>query len=245
MTDPHRRGSGQDEPYQYGYPGYTDPAYANPEPNPTRKLPPYEYAYDPYTTGAYGQPYQAPPDEPPPGPPSRRWLWVLATVSVVTVLGLIIAVVVIDSSSQQTVVAPAPSVQPSETASPTTTSRTPTTTSRPRTTVAPIPPSQSETTTPGAPDPSNPPGETQTVVYDVGGDGRAISITYVDTGGVLQTEFNVMLPWSRQVELTDADAMASINIVNFGREITCTITVAGDEVESQTGAGLTFCGALG
>ena len=37
-------------------------------------------------------------------------------------------------------------------------------------------------------------GETETVDYNVDGTGRAISITYVDTGGVLQTEFNVMLP---------------------------------------------------
>ena len=41
----------------------------------------------------------------------------------------------------------------------------------------------------------------QTVVYNVTGDGRAISITYVDTGGMMQTEFNVVLPWSKEVSL--------------------------------------------
>ena len=39
------------------------------------------------------------------------------------------------------------------------------------------------------------------MIYEVTGDGRAINITYVDTGSVLQTEFNVMLPWSKEVEL--------------------------------------------
>lgn len=257
MTDPQRGGSGQDERYQYGYSGNSDPAFANQPPyTPTQKLPPYEYGNDaytdpyasPYSTGSYSQPYGTAPEEPPPpSPPTRRWLWILAIISVLTVLGLIIAVVVIDSTSQQTVVAPAPSVRPTEPSSPTTTTRTPTTTSRPRTTAAPPPASTSpsESETPGAPAPTDPTGETETVVYDVGGTGRAISITYVDTGGILQTEFNVMLPWSRQVELVDADRTASVNIVNFGREVTCTITVGDDEVESETSAGFTFCGAFG
>ena len=42
---------------------------------------------------------------------------------------------------------------------------------------------------------------TDTVVYTVSGTGRALNITYVDTGGLLQTEFNVMLPWSKEVLL--------------------------------------------
>ena len=90
------------------------------------------------------------------------------------------------------------------------------------------------------------PGETQTVVYTVSGRGRAISITYVDTGGVLQTEFNVLLPWSRQVELASpADSSASVNIINFGRQLTCSISIAGEVVVNRTGAGLTVCGAPG
>ena len=63
------------------------------------------------------------------------------------------------------------------------------------------------------------------MTYDVTGDGRAINITYVDTGGVLQTEFNVMLPWSKEVELPEpAEQSASVTIINVGREVTCTIT---------------------
>lgn len=241
MTDPYR-GPGQGEPYPYGTPGYQDPAYGNQVPysqpypqsyNPTQQLPPY----DPYGTGTYGQ--QFPPDDPPPNPPSRKWLWVLATLSLLTVLGLVIAVVVIDSSSQQTVVAPPPTLQTSQPPIPTTT-RTPTTTSRPTTT----------TPRPTAPTPSvpvvppTPSGPAQTVVYDVTGTGRAISITYVDADGILQTEFNVMLPWTKSVELSDPDSMASVNIINFGREISCSITVGDAQVESNTGAGLTICGAL-
>ena len=100
--------------------------------------------------------------------------------------------------------------------------------------------------TPSAPDRPTAPGETETVVYDVDGTGRAISITYVDTGGVLQTEFNVMLPWSKEVELDKpANTSASVNIINVGRELTCSITVGGNVVEHHTGSGLTICGALG
>jgi hypothetical protein len=244
MTDPYR-GQPQGEPYPYGVPGYSDPAYGNQVPysqpyqqpygpNPTQQLPPY----DPYGTGTYHQPF--PPDEPPPNPPSRKWLWVLATVSLLTVLGLIIAVVIIDSSSQQTVVAPPPTMQPAEPSAPTTTTRTPTTTPRP---TAPAP--RTTATVPSTPVvPPVPSGPAQTVVYDVTGTGRAISITYVDADGILQTEFNVMLPWSKSVELSDPNSMASVNIINFGREISCSITVGGAQVESNTGAGLTICGAL-
>jgi hypothetical protein len=212
-------------------------------PNPTQQLPAYEYGYDPYGTGSYSYGPPPQPDEPPPPPtppPSRKWLWVLATLSVLTVLGLVIAVVIIDSSSQQTVVAPRPGLQSSEPSSPTTTRTPATTPSRPRTTTPrPTP------TTPSVPViPTAPSGPSQTVVYEVGGTGRAISITYVDAGGILQTEFNVTLPWSKEVELADADTMASVNIINFGREVTCTITVAGEQVESNTSAGLTICGAL-
>ena len=90
------------------------------------------------------------------------------------------------------------------------------------------------------------PGATQTVVYDVEGDGKAINITYVDTGGVLQTEFNVTLPWSKEVQLDQpAKSSASVSIINVGREVNCSITVDGDVVQQRTGAGLTICTATG
>jgi hypothetical protein len=85
---------------------------------------------------------------------------------------------------------------------------------------------------------------TETVVYNVTGQGRAISIAYVDNGGVLQTEFNVALPWSKEVNLSSlGDQKANITIVNIGHDVTCSVTVAGVEVRQHTGMGLTVCDA--
>jgi hypothetical protein len=93
---------------------------------------------------------------------------------------------------------------------------------------------------------STAPGATETVVYDVTGEGRAINITYVDNGGLLQTEFNVLLPWSKEVQLPEpANASASISIINVGRDVNCSISVNGVMVEQRTGAGLTICTATG
>jgi hypothetical protein len=251
MTDsPRRDGADPTQPLGPSYPGYTDPAYANQapygptyQPPPTEQLPAYSpYGYDPYATGQYGAQY--PPGEPsqqppgPEGPNSPRWLWLVAGVSVLAVVGLVIALVIVNSSRQETVVAPLPSLpEPSFTSpTPTTTSRTPTIP------VLPLP--TLPTTAP--PTRSTVPGATETVVYDVSGDGRAINITYVDTGGVLQTEFNVMLPWSKEVELAQpAEDSASVSIINVGREVTCSITVNGAPVQQRTGAGLTICSATG
>jgi hypothetical protein len=254
MTDSSRRQEpGPVESTPYGYPGAADPAYASQPPwggsrpaqgvpAPTQQLPVYsnpDYGYG-YDTGFSGPPHPpggVPPEPPPPeDPPSRRWLWVLATGSVLTVLALVIAVLIINSTQEQVVVAPPLIPTEPDFSTP---SRAPTTTRTPTTTARPLPPlpTTTEPTTPG---------ETQTVIYQVAGRGRAISITYVDTGGVLQTEFNVLLPWSKQVELAaPANSSASVNIINFGRELTCSITIAGDVVVNRTGAGLTVCGALG
>ena len=265
MTDsPHRRGSGwgDHDPYaQPGQQGYSDPAYANQAPygpsypagppDPTRQLPAYGqdgYGYD--TSGGwtgYGPGYGGPhapngSDQGPPPGPSRRWLWILAGIAVLTVLALLVALVVVNMGGQSTVVAP-PTSEPTFT-QPSTTSPPRPTTTRPRpssTPSQPLPfPLPSDPTAP-----STPSGPTQPVTYDVEGTGRAISITYADTGGILQTEFNVMLPWTKDVELADADTSASLTIINFGPEVTCSITVAGTQVEKQTMSGLTFCGASG
>jgi hypothetical protein len=250
MTDSPRRDG--PKPFGSSYPGYTDPAYANQAPYsptyqapaapaPTERLPAYSpYGYDPYATGQYAQQY--PPGEPPEppspdGPKSPRWLWIVAAIAVLTVIGLVVALVIVNSSKQDTVVAPLPSLS-----GPTSTRPTPATTPRPAIPVFPLP------TLPGTPSTTSPstPGTTQTVVYDVSGGGRAINITYVDTGGVLQTEFNVMLPWSKQVELAQpAKDSASVSIINVGREVSCSITVDGVQVQQRTGAGLTICTAVG
>jgi hypothetical protein len=251
MTNtPRGDGSEPAQPWGPGYPTYSDPAYAGqtgygptyqaPQaPDPTRQLPPYSpYGYDPYATGQYVPPYpQGEPPEGPPSPKSPRWLWVVAAVAVLLVIGLVIALVIANSSKQETVVAPPPVPEPSST-----TTRTPTTTPslRPLPPIVPVP-------TPSTTRPSQPatPGQTETVVYEVAGTGRAINITYVDAGNVLQTEFNVVLPWRKEVELPSPAAdSASVTIINVGRQVTCSVTISGVQVEANTGNGLTICTAL-
>jgi hypothetical protein len=251
MTDsPRRDGTEPTQPLGNSYPAYTDPAYAGQSPYgptyqapavpaPTEQLPQYSpYGYDPYATGQYGGQYPpgGPPQEPPPPEPRKSpgWLWVVAALAVLTVVGLVIALVIVNSSRQQTVVAPLPSMpQPSFT--------TPKPTTTPR---IPIPIIPAPTTTP--PSGSATPGVTEPVVYEVTGDGRAINITYVDTGSLLQTEFNVVLPWRKEVDLPKpARDSASLTIINVGRDVTCTVTINGVQVRQRTGSGLTICSASG
>jgi hypothetical protein len=252
MTNtPRGDGPEQAQPLGPSYPTYSDPAYAgqtgyNPiyqppqAPDATRQLPPYSpYGYDPYATAQYGPPY--PQSEPPGGPPpprSPRWLWAVAAIAVLLVVGLVIALVVANSSKQETVVAPPPMPSPSST-----TARTPTTTPTP--TLRPLPPIVPVPTPSTPPSQSATPGQTETVVYEVNGTGRAINITYVDAGNVLQTEFNVVLPWRKEVELpSPARDSASVTIINVGRQVTCAVTISGVQVEANTGNGLTICTAL-
>jgi hypothetical protein len=245
MTEsPRRDGTEPTQPLGNSYSGYTDPAYASQAPygpayqapaahNPTERLP--AYGYDPYATGQYGQ---GEPPQPPDGPKAPRWLWLVAAIAVLLVLGLVIALVIINSSRQDSVVAPLPSLpEPSlTTRPPTTTSRTPT---------VPVVPAPTQPTRP-SPTTSAPSGATEPVVYEVSGDGRAINITYVDTGGVLQTEFNVVLPWSKEVQLAKpASDSASVSIINVGREVSCSISVNGAQIQQRTGAGLTICTGTG
>lgn len=255
MTDsPRRDGSGQTESFGNGSPvDYPDPAYSNQPPyqgsypavphaappagpsvpNPTQQLPPYPpYGYDPGATGQYGAgspPAGAPTPPEPDNHEPRLWLWILAAVAVLVVLGLVIALVITNGSSQETVVAPPVTPQPGFTTSPT----APTTTTRaPR----PIPPPTATSPT------ETSPGPTETVTYEVTGEGRAINITYLDTGNMLQTEFNVPLPWSKQVELAaPATETASVSVVNFGPDVACTVSVNGMQTQHRTGSGITIC----
>lgn len=246
MTDSPRRGG--PDPNEPTYPGYSDPAYASqaygptypaaPTQRPTEQLP--QYSPYGYGTGQHG--YEYPPAEPPEpdGPKLPRWLWVLAALVVLLVIGLVIALVITNSSRQDTVFAPGPSATEPSYPIPT----PPTTTRRAPTTVLPPLPSPAPTTGPTttAPRGTAAPGATETVVYEVAGSGRAINITYIDTGGVLQTEFNVLLPWSKQVELpSPATSSASVSIINVGRDVTCTVTVDGAQIQQRTGSGLTIC----
>ncbi|WP_441957021.1 MmpS family transport accessory protein [Mycolicibacterium houstonense] len=249
MTDsPRRDGSEPTQSFGSGYPvDYPDPAYANqppyqggypvlpPAPNPTQQLPTYPpYGYDPNATGQYGAGSPPPGGPVPPEPDNREprlWLWILAGVAILAVLGMVIALVIANGSRQETVVAPQPvTPEPGFTTSPT----PPTTTSRsPRPIPVPIPAPPTATTAPGP---------TETVTYEVTGEGRAINITYLDTGNMFQTEFNVALPWSKQVELAQpATETASVSVVNFGPEVACTVTVNGVQTQHRTGSGITIC----
>lgn len=206
------------------------------EANPTQQVPPY-WQQDQLPPNDV--PGGGPPSEPPPGPKSPRWLWVAAGAAVLLVVSLVIALVIANGSGQeQTVVAPLPAMPgPSSTPSTTTTRTTP------PTSAAPTP-----STTSSSKEPTETTGTAamQTVIYTVDGEGRAISVTYMDTGNVIQTEFNVALPWSKEVNLsTSSIHPANVTIVNIGHNVTCSITVAGVQVRQRTGVGLTICDASG
>ncbi len=223
----------------YGGPGYSGQGYGTPMAQPTEQLP------------AYWQPgsgYRPPP--PPESPKSPRWLWIAAAAAVLLVAALVLALVIVSNSTRDaTTVAPA---TPSSAASqPTTPPRVPATRApSPSATTRPAPttigPGTTAPTTPVGPDQTTGPAATDTVVYTVHGEGRAINITYVDTGGVMQTEFNVALPWSKEVSLSaPAKSSASVAVVNVGRDVTCSVSVNGSQVRQRTGRGLTICSGLG
>ena len=239
----------------YGFPPNTDPAYSGqywgpaaygpgygaPMTQPTEQLPPVWQA---------GPGYPAAPPPPPQPPKSPRWLWIAAAAAVLLVAGLVLALVIVSSNSRaSTVVAPPqstsstaarpPSGTTTRTPLPTTASRAPLpippTSARPTESFEPSEPSDSEAPTPA-------PAGAESVVYSVSGEGRAINITYVDTGGVMQTEFNVALPWSKEVSLSaPARNSASVAVVNVGRDVTCSVSVNGAQVRQRTGRGLTIC----
>jgi hypothetical protein len=233
QTRTARQGADPTQQSRQPYPQYVDPAYSgqsfyppargySPNPNDTDatdKLPQY---------WLHGQP---PPDQPRPEPtPGRpkapRWLWIVAAAAVLLVVALVSALVIANGTARkQTAVPPLPEMPNSSTPS--------------------TAPSPSATTPEPSSTESSPPADAtamQTVVYDVSGEGRAISITYVDNDGMMETEFNVGLPWSKQVSLpASSSAKANVTIVNIGHDVTCTVTVDGVEVNQRTGAGLTVC----
>ena len=210
-------------PPQYYSGASSDPNSAN----PTDTLPPY-WLQGQQTPG------QSPHDPDPNKPKAPRWLWIAAVAAVVLVAGLVIALVIANGAAhKQTAVPALPSTPNSQAPIP----------------VVPRSPSHTAQAPEPAPtEPSQPsdPGAMQTVVYNVSGDGRAISITYVDTDGTMQTEFNVGLPWTKEVTLPDSGSkMPNVTIVNIGHDVTCTVTVDGVEVTNRTGAGLTICNGNG
>jgi hypothetical protein len=213
------------DPAYSGQSSYSPPYYTGSSPNananhPTDKIPQYWLDGQP--------PPDQPPGEPTPGrPKAPRWLWIAAAAAVLLVSALIIALVLANGTAgkQNAVPAlPSPSTPPSSnpaSASPSASASAPTST---------------ESSEPGNA------SAMQTVVYNVTGEGRAISITYVDDDGMMQTEFNVGLPWSKEISLpASGNAKANITIINIGHDVTCSLTVDGVEVNEHTGVGLTVC----
>lgn len=202
--------------------------------NPTRPLPPY-WQQDLHSSGQPPAPGAPPPPSGGSKPP--RWLWIVAGAAVLLVVALVTALVLVNNAIKtQTAVPPLPAMpEPSSTPSPSTrTSQTPT--------LAPLPP----TGGPLTPTQTTGPAAMQDVSYTVNGDGRAISIMYIDSGDVVETEFNVALPWSKQVSLSrSAVHPANITIVNIGHNVSCSVTIDGIQVSRRVGVGLTICDARG
>jgi cytoskeletal protein RodZ len=164
-------------------------------------------------------------------------LWIAAAAAVLLVTALVIALVLANGTAKkQTAVPPLPAMPSTQNPAPTT-STSPSTSSSPSATTSSEPSSTESTPPTNA-------GAMATVVYNVTGEGRAISITYVDNEGMVQTEFNVALPWSREVSLAKSgNQKANITIINIGHNVTCSVSVDGVQVRQRTGAGLTVCAA--
>ncbi|MEE6179970.1 MmpS family transport accessory protein [Mycobacterium sp. 050134] len=264
MNDPRRperlslplAGSEPSGPQGPWYPPIADPAYADQAPyaptyssyytpqwtpgaNDTKQLPAYWQQQDAPPPGAPTPDGPAP--APPGGPKPPRWLWIVAGVGLFLVVALVIALVLAnDAIKKQTAVPPLPPM-------PEPTSEFP----APPPSIRTTPPSRTHLPTPTpsespTPSQSTVPGAMQDVVYTVNGDGRAISIMYIGTGDVVQTEFNVALPWSKEVSLSkSAIHPANVTIVNFGHNVTCSVTIGGVQVSQRVGVGLTICDARG
>ncbi len=237
-TDPAYSGYSGQYPGQYWGTNSYGPGYGTPMSQPTEQLPYWQ-------TGAI-PPIPPPPPQPPKSP---RWPWFAAGALILLVCGLVLALVIVSSSSKEdTVVAPPQSTRTSAPPRPATPSSPPRIPSRTTPMPAPVPipttsaePPESEAPT-DSEAPAPVPAGSETVMYNVIGEGRAINITYVDTGGIMQTEFNVALPWSKEVSLpAPAKNSASVAVLNVGRDVTCTVTVAGAQIRQHTGRGLTIC----
>ena len=219
------------DPAYSGQPSYPPPYHPGPShdpnsANPTDRLPQYWLQGQP--------PPEVPQDLEPNKPKPPRWLWIAAAGAVVLVTALLIALVIANGTARKQTAVPA---LPSTPSSP-----------RPIPVVPHSPSHSARAPEPATTEPSQPadPSTMQTVVYNVSGDGRAISITYVDNDGMMQTEFNVALPWSKEVSLPESGSRTpNVTIVNIGHDVSCSVTVDGVEINQRSGAGLTICNGNG
>jgi hypothetical protein len=222
-------------PYAPTYGGYTPQWAPNlNETSQTRRLPPY-WQQDQPPPG--GQPPGQPTPPAPERPRSPRWLWVAAGAAVLLCVAMVVALVLANGAIKtQTAVPPLPAMPSPIPTVPHPPTRPPIRTPAP--TAAPP--------TIGGPTEPTTPGGLQSVVYNVAGEGRAISIVYIDTGDVIGTEFNVALPWSKEVSLSpSAVHPASVTVVNIGHNVTCSLSVGGVQMRQRVGVGLTVCDTRG
>jgi hypothetical protein len=236
------QGTDQTQRIHQPHPRYNDPAYSgqssypppyypgsSPDPNsanPTDKLPQYWLQGQP-------PPDQTTPESTPRRPKAPRWLWIAAGAAVVLVTALVIALVIANGTAGRQTAVPALPAMPS--------SQNPV----PTKSTSPSPSAGASGPTTETSQPADA-SAMQTVSYNVSGEGRAISITYVDNDGMMQTEFNVALPWSKDVSLPSSGSRTpNVTIVNIGHDVTCSVTVDGVEINQRTGAGLTVCNGSG
>lgn len=211
-----------------------DPAYASQafeypalggtsQPHPTAVLP-QQY-------GSYGPP---PQDPEPPRRSNTFWLWVVGIGALVVIIALIITLFVLiqrEDDRQPTVVA-TPSTRTQPTPAPT----MPSLPSIPSFTIPPIP--------------VNPPNNgsqaaTESVVYEVGGTGYAFNITYFDATGSLQTEFNVKLPWRKEIKMSAQQVETAMVIgSDLSHEVSCTLMINGTK-KSTTSGKMATCSSVG
>ncbi|MBA0048695.1 MmpS family transport accessory protein [Mycobacterium sp. NPDC050853] len=210
-------------------PAYASQAYEYPALSSTAQ--PNQTAVLPQQYGSYGPP---PQDPEPPRRSNTFWLWVVGLGALVVIIALIITLFVLiqrEDDRQPTVVA-TPSTRTQTTTAPT----MPHIPSIPSFTIPPIP--------------VNPPTQgsqaaTETVVYEVGGTGYAFNITYIDTTGSLQTEFNVKLPWRKEVKLSPQQLETAMVIgSDFSHEVSCSLVINGTQ-KSTTSGKMATCSSAG
>lgn len=212
-----------------------DPAYASQAfeyPALSSTAQPNQTAVLPQQYGSYGPP---PQDPPPPRRSNTFWLWVVGIGALVVIIALIATLVVLIQRQDE---------QPPPTVIATPSTRTSTTTAPSVPSLPPIP----SFTIP--PIPVNPPTQgsqaaTETVVYEVSGRGPALNITYFDASGSLQMEFNVKLPWRKEVKLNSEQLTNAVVIAaDFSHDVSCTLLVNGAQ-KSTTSGKMATCSGMG
>ena len=174
-----------------------------------------------------GEPPQPPPPE---GPKSPRWLWIVAAVAVLAVVGLVIALVIVNSSRQQTRRRPAAVADRAELHH----ADTPTTTSR--TTTIPVAPA-ADADRPRRPPSPTAPGATETVVYDVDRrrPGHQHHLRRHRRRAADRVQRDAAVEQGSRAAQPAKDS-ASVSIINVGREVTCSITIDGVAVRAAAPA---------